>query len=112
MIKLHVDNFFKLFWLYWIFVAALCLSLVAGSEGYSLVVVHRPSHFSGFSYWVAQALGPMDFSSCGSWAELLCGMWNLPGRGIESVSPALAGEFLTTGPPGNSKDLFLFNILK
>ena len=29
-------------------------------------------------------------------------MWNLPRPGIEPVSPALPGGFLTTGPPGNS----------
>ena len=27
------------------------------------------------------------------------GMWDLPGPGIELVSPALAGGFLTTVPP-------------
>ena len=27
-------------------------------------------------------------------------MWDLPGPGIELVSPALQGGFLTTGPPG------------
>ena len=27
----------------------------------------------------------------------------IPGPGIEPVSPALAGEFLTTGPPGKSR---------
>ena len=27
-------------------------------------------------------------------------MWDLPGRGLEPVSPALAGGFLTTAPPG------------
>ena len=31
---------------------------------------------------------------------LLCGMWDLPGLGIELVSPALADQLLTTGPPG------------
>ena len=30
------------------------------------------------------------------------GMWNLPRTGIEPVSPALAGRFLITGPPGKS----------
>ena len=30
-------------------------------------------------------------------------MWNLPGPGIKPVSPELAGEFLTTGPPGKSQ---------
>ena len=29
-------------------------------------------------------------------------MWNLPGPGIELVSPALAGRFLLTVPPGKS----------
>ena len=29
-----------------------------------------------------------------------CGMWDLRGPGIELVSPALAGGFLTTEPPG------------
>ena len=29
-------------------------------------------------------------------------MWDLPGPGIEPVSPALAGRFLTTAPPGRS----------
>jgi len=27
-------------------------------------------------------------------------MWDLPGSGIEPVSPALAGEFFTTETPG------------
>ena len=31
---------------------------------------------------------------------LFCGMWDLPGPGIESMTPALAGGFLTTEPPG------------
>ena len=39
-------------------------------------------------------------SNCGSRAQLLHGMWDLPGPGLEPVSPALAGRFLTTAPPG------------
>ena len=31
-------------------------------------------------------------------------MWDLPGPGLEPVSPALAGGFLTTAPPGKSQD--------
>ena len=27
-------------------------------------------------------------------------MWDLPGPGLEPVSPALAGGFLTAAPPG------------
>ena len=41
-------------------------------------------------------------SSCGAGALLLRGMWDLPGPGLEPVSPALAGGFLTTVPPGKS----------
>ena len=33
-------------------------------------------------------------------AQLLRGMWDLPGPGLKPVSPALAGGFLTTAPPG------------
>ena len=39
-------------------------------------------------------------SNCGSRAELLRGMWGLPRPGLEPVSPALAGRFSTTAPPG------------
>ena len=39
-------------------------------------------------------------SNCGSWAQLLPGMWDLPRPGLEPVSPALAGRFSTTAPPG------------
>ena len=39
-------------------------------------------------------------SSCGSRAQLLRGMWDLPRPGLEPVSPALAGGFSTTAPPG------------
>ena len=41
-------------------------------------------------------------SSCGSRAQLLRGMWDLPRPGLEPVSPALAGRFSTTVPPGKS----------
>ena len=34
-------------------------------------------------------------------------MWDLPGPGPEPVSPALAGGFLTTAPPGKPRDLIL-----
>ena len=39
-------------------------------------------------------------SSCGSRAQLLRGMWDLPRPGLEPASPALAGRFPTTAPPG------------
>ena len=47
----------------------------------------------------------MGYSS-GTEALLPRGMWDLPGPGIEPVSPALADGFLTTGPPGKSLGCF------
>ena len=46
-------------------------------------------------------------SNCGSRAQLLRGLWDLPRPGLEPVSPALAGRFSTTAPPGKP----LFSIL-
>ena len=83
----------------------------------------RASHCSGFSCWGAQALGTRAsvvvargfgscglrtperrLSSCGAQAQLLRSMWDLPGPGLESLSPALAGGFLTTAPPRKSRE--------
>ena len=47
-------------------------------------------------------------SSCGSRAQLLRSMWDLPRPGLESMSPALAGGFSTTAPPGKPQK-FYFN---
>ena len=80
--------------------------LVAASGGYSSL---RCAGFSCgvFSCCGARALGARasvvvarGLSSCGARASLLRGMWDLPGPGLEPVSPALAGGFLTTAPPG------------
>ena len=81
----------------------------------------RASHCGGFSCCQAWALGvrasvvatrglsscgsralECRLSSCGTWAQLLLGMWDLLGPGLEPMSPALAGRFLTTAPPGKS----------
>ena len=48
-------------------------------------------------------------SSCGSRAQLLCSMWDLPRPGLEPASPAPAGRLSTTAPPGKPKPLvFVF----
>ena len=79
------------------------LSLVAVSGGYSSL------RCVGFSCCRTRALDARasvlvarGLSSCGVQPGLLCGMWDLPGPGIEPASPALAGRFLTTAPPGKS----------
>ena len=46
----------------------------------------------------------VQLSSCGTWAQLFHGMWNLPrGPEIKPLSPALAGTFLSIAPPGKSR---------
>ena len=64
---------------------------------------------AGFSLWWFLFCGAWalehKFSSHGTRAWLLRGLWNLPRAGIEPVSPALAGGFLTTGSPGKSSVL-------
>ena len=54
----------------------------------------------------ALVVAARGLSSCGSWALerrlSSYGVRDLPGPGLEPVSPALAGGFLTTVPPGNS----------
>ena len=73
--------------------------------GHGLLVVAAPlvaEHelwACGFGSWGPQALGHR-LNSCGAWAQLLCGMWRLPGSGTEPMPPALAGRFFTTEPPG------------
>ena len=87
----------------------------------------RASHCSGFSCCRARALGTQAsvvvarglsscgspalecrLSSCGARAYLLRGMWDLPGPGLEPVSPAMAGRFLTTAPPGKPLRWFIY----
>ena len=48
-------------------------------------------------------------SNCGSWAQLLRGMWDLPRPGLEPVSPALAGRFSTTAPPRKPHGPLIFD---
>ena len=111
------------FWLCWVFVAVHGLSLVASSGGCSLfrcagfslwwllLLQSTDSRPAGFSSCGSQAL-EHRCSSCGARAYLLCGMWDLPGPGLKPVSPALAGGFLTTAPPGKPVLLSLIPWLK
>ena len=125
----HLFNFC----LHWVFAAACGLSLVAVSGGYSLL---RDRGFSLWWLLLLQSTGSRhavfsscgtrasvvvahNFSSCGSralecrlnscgtWAQLVRGMWDLPGPGLQPVSPALAGRFLTIAPPGKPRNIIL-----
>ena len=67
-----------------------------------LVIVEHGVSVRGLQYlWLSVE---HRLSSCGMWALLLRGMWDLPGPGLEPVSPALAGGFLTSAPLGKSHE--------
>ena len=118
----HSTSFFFKF-IYFIYLFLAALGLRCGEWA---------SHCGGFSCCRARALGTWAsvvvscrlsscgllalehrVSNCGTRAQLLRGMWDLPGPGIEPVSPAMAGGFSTTAPPGKPAfhfftDLFFF----
>ena len=60
----------------------------------------RASHCRGLSCYAEHMLQTRRLSNCGSRAQLLRGMWDLPRPGPEPLFPALAGRFSTTVPPG------------
>ena len=67
-------------------------------RGPLFIAVHRPLTVTA-SLVAEHRLQTCRLSSCGPWAQLLHGMWDLPRPGLEPVSPALAGRFSTTAPP-------------
>ena len=96
---------FIYFWLCWVFVAVDGLSVV-GQVWAILRCGVQASHCGSFSWCRAQALGARAsvvvahrlsssdsqalecrLSSCGTWVHLLCGMCDLPGPGLEPMSP-------------------------
>ena len=48
-------------------------------------------------------------SSHGAWLSCCTYTWTLTGPGVEPMSPALAGGFLSTAPPGKSKMLLIID---
>ena len=68
-------------------------------RGPLFIVVHGPLTIMA-SLVAEHRLQTHRLSSCGSRAQLLRGMWDLPRPGLEPVSPASAGRFSTTAPPG------------
>ena len=63
------------------------------------IAVRRPLTIAA-SLVAGHRLQMRRLSNCGSRAQLLRGMWDLPRPGLEPVSPELAGRFSTTAPPG------------
>ena len=96
MVRNPSSSFFfsKFTYLFFIFgCVGSSLLRVAASGGYSLL------QCAGFSLrWL------LLWWSTGSRRG---GMWDLPGPGLDPVSPALADRFLTTAPPGKPGILLL-----
>ena len=76
-----------------------------GKRGPLFIVVRGPLTIAA-SLLAEHRLWTRRLSNCGSQAQLLRGMWDLPRPGLEPVSPALAGRLSTTAPPGKPWETF------
>ena len=104
------------FWMRWVFVAACGFSLVVADRGYSTAEVHR--------LLLLQSLSPRTCRLQELWQAgsivVAHGLHYSVTRQhvgssqtrIEPVSPALAGRFLNTGPPGKSQGLRLKTVIR
>ena len=104
--SLAVMTFFKKCYLFiYLFLAVLGLRFCARAfsscdrRGPLFIAMRGPLTIAA-SLVAEHRLQTRRLSSCGSRAQLLCGMWDLPRPEFEPVSPALAGRFSTTVPPG------------
>ena len=95
--------FFNLFT--YLFMAVLGLRFCArafsscGKRGPLLIAARGPLTIVA-SLVAEHRLQTHRLSNCGSRAQSLRVMWDLPRPGLEPVSPELAGRFSTTAPPG------------
>ena len=89
--------------MHWVFAATLRLSLVVASGSYSLVAVHRFLIAVAFLVAEHRLSGLQSSVVVARGIQLLWGIWNPLGPGIEPMYPALAGRFSSTIPPEKSK---------
>ena len=103
----NTRNFFLFFYL---LMAVLGLRFCArafsscGKRGPLFIAVRGPLTIAACVV-AEHRLQTRRLSSCGSRAQLLRGMWDLPRPGLEPVSPALAGRLSTTAPPGKPRNV-------
>ena len=110
---MYFFNFFYFFIIYLLFLFLAVLGLRFCVRAFSscsewgplFIAVRGPLTITA-SLVAEQRLQTLRLSSCGSRAQLLHGMWDLPRPGLEPVSRALAGRFSTTVPPGKPKCIF------
>ena len=79
-----------------------------GKRGPLFIAVRGPLIIAA-SLITEHRLQTRRLSNCGPRAQSLRGMWDLPTPGLEPVSPALAGRFSTTAPPGKP-NIFVFTL--
>ena len=93
------------FFILFIFMAVLDLRFCArafsscGKRGPLFIAVRGPLTLAA-SLVAEHRFQMRRLSNCGSRAQLLHGMWDPPRPGLKPMSPALAGRFSTTAPPG------------
>ena len=75
-----------------------------GKRGPLFIAVRAPLTITA-SLVAKHRLQTRRLSNCGSRAQLLRGMWDLPRSGLEPMSPALAARFSTTAPPGKPQKI-------
>ena len=98
---------FKFIYLF-LFMAVLGLRFCArafsscGKRGPLFLAVRRPLTIAA-SLVAQHRLQTCRLSNCGSRAQLLRGMWDLPRSELELMSLASAGGFSTTAPPGKPR---------
>ena len=99
----HSFSPYSIYLFIYLFLAVLGLRFCArglsscGERGPLFIVVRGPLTITA-SLVAEHRLQMRRLSSCGSRAQLLRGMWDLPRPGLEPVCPALAGRFSTTAP--------------
>ena len=105
--------FFLMYLFIYLFMAVLGLRFCerafssCGERGPLFIAVRGPLTIAA-SLVDEHRLQTRRLSSCGSRAQLLRGTWDLPGPGLEPVSPALAGRLSTTAPPGKPKSFHFY----
>ena len=115
LLTAYIWILFFFFFLIYLFMAVLSLRFCArafsscGKRGPLFIAVRGPLTITA-SLVVEHRLQMCRLSNCGSRAHLLRGLWDLPRPGLEPVSPALAGRFSTTVPPGKPLDLVFVSI--
>ena len=110
-------HFFLNLFIYYLFLAVLGLRFCArafsscGKRRPLFIAVRGPLTIAA-SLAAEHRLQTRRLSNRGSRAQLLPGMWDLPRPGLEPVSPALAGRFSTTAPPGKPLYFYIYYLYR